>query len=77
MRHVAKICENYGIRVQNSVFECIIDQSQYLVIRDKLKKEIDEKQDSIRFYRLGNHYTEKAEHYGISPVNQVDKPLIL
>ena len=77
LRRVAKICTNYGIRVQNSVFECIVDQAQFLVLRSKLLKEIDPQCDSIRFYRLGNNYTEKVEHYGFAPDVQVDEPLIL
>ena len=77
LRHVAKICTNYGIRVQNSVFECVVDQAQYLVLRNRLLKEIDEKADSIRFYRLGNNYNEKVEHYGVAPAIQVEEPLIL
>ncbi len=77
LRHVAKICTDYGIRVQNSVFECVVDQAQFLVLRSKLLKEMNEKTDSIRFYRLGNNYTETIEHYGITPAVQVEEPLIL
>ena len=77
LRRVAKICTNYGIRVQNSVFECVVDQAQFLLLRDKLLKEMDEQSDSIRFYRLGNKYTEKVEHYGIAPAIQAEEPLVL
>ena len=77
LRHVAKICTNYGIRVQNSVFECVVDQAQFLVLRNKLLKEMDKETDSIRFYRLGNNYSEKVEHYGVAPVVQAEEPLIL
>ncbi len=77
LRNVAKICTNYGIRVQNSVFECVVDQAQFLVLRSKLLKTIDDKADSIRFYRLGNNYTEKIEHYGIAPSIQAEGTLIL
>ena len=54
LRKVAKICQNYGVRVQNSVFECVVDQTQYVFLKERLRKEINEKEDSVRFYRLGN-----------------------
>ena len=62
---VAKICVNYGQRVQNSVFECELDNAQLIVVRDKLRKAMDEKQDSLRIYNLGNHYASRIEHYGV------------
>lgn len=64
LRQVAKECENYGQRVQNSVFECLLDASQTLVLKDKLVSLIDEKEDSLRFYYLGNKYQTKIEHFG-------------
>ena len=64
LRKVAKQCMNYGQRVQNSVFECILDASQALLLKDKLLSIIDETQDSLRFYNLGNNYETKVEHYG-------------
>lgn len=65
LRKVAKECINYGQRVQNSVFECILDSSQLLLLKDSLVSMIDEKQDSLRFYYLGNKYQTKVEHFGI------------
>ncbi len=65
LRKVAKECVNYGQRVQNSVFECILDSSQALLLKDRLLSLIDEKQDSLRFYYLGNNYKTKVEHFGI------------
>ena len=64
LRKVAKECVNYGQRVQKSVFECILDASQALLLKDKLLSIIDETQDSLRFYNLGNNYETKVEHYG-------------
>ena len=64
LRKVAKECVNYGQRVQNSVFECILDASQALLLKDKLLSIIDETQDSLRFYNLGNNYETKVENYG-------------
>lgn len=77
LRKVAKICQNYGVRVQNSVFECVVDQTQYVFLKERLRKEINEKEDSVRFYSLGNNYKEKVEHYGIQTAIQVEEPLIL
>lgn len=64
LRKVAKECVNYGQRVQNSVFECILDASQVLLLKDKLTSLINEKEDSLRFYYLGNNYQTKVEHFG-------------
>lgn len=64
LRKVAKECVNYGQRVQNSVFECILDSSQALLLKDKLISLIDEEKDSLRFYYLGNKYQTKVEHFG-------------
>ena len=64
LRKVAKACVDYGQRVQNSVFECILDSSQTLLLKDKLLSLIDESKDSLRFYYLGNHYETKVEHFG-------------
>ena len=54
LRKVAKICERYGMRVQNSVFEVLLDAAQLVVLKHELEKIIDTEQDSVRFYRLGN-----------------------
>lgn len=64
LRKVAKECVNYGQRVQNSVFECILDASQLLLLKDRLVSLINEKEDSLRFYYLGNNYKAKVEHFG-------------
>jgi CRISPR-associated protein Cas2 len=76
LRRVAKQCMNYGTRVQNSVFECQVDATQYKKLQHILKKEIDLEKDSIRFYNLGNHYSGKVEHFGITQGIKVDEPLI-
>ena len=77
LRKVAKQCENYGRRVQNSVFECILDQAQSVVLKQSLIDIIDEKVDSLRFYYLGNKYQTKVEHVGVEHGIAVDQPLIL
>lgn len=77
LRKVAKQCENYGRRVQNSVFECILDQAQSVLLKAILTDIIDESVDSLRFYYLGNQYKTKVEHVGVDRGIAVDQPLIL
>ena len=74
---VAKICVNYGQRVQNSVFECELDNAQLIVVRDKLSKAMDEKQDSLRIYNLGNRYASRIEHYGVKNTYDPEDAMIL
>ncbi|MFI3238069.1 MAG: CRISPR-associated endonuclease Cas2 [Lachnospiraceae bacterium] len=76
LRKVAKVCVNYGIRVQNSVFECVVDQVKLVQLKHELNKLIDVDKDSLRFYYLGNNYENKVEHVGAKPTIRVDKPLI-
>lgn len=64
LRKVAKQCVNHGQRVQNSVFECVLDPGQCKLLKAKLLKIIDLKKDSLRFYYLGDQYKRKIEHYG-------------
>ncbi len=64
LRTVAKCCMKHGQRVQNSVFECILDEAQYRQVRHQLESIIDPEKDSLRFYNLGNQYTNKVEHIG-------------
>ena len=77
LRKVAKQCENYGRRVQNSVFECILDQAQSVMLKQSLSDIIDDNVDSLRFYYLGNKYQTKVEHVGVERGIAVDQPLIL
>lgn len=64
LRQIAKQCVNHGQRVQNSVFECVLDAAQCKVLQNKLLKIMDSDRDSLRFYYLGNHYQTKIEHFG-------------
>ena len=64
LRQIAKQCVNYGQRVQNSVFECLLDAAQCKQLQHKLVGLIDESTDSLRFYYLGNSYQTKIEHFG-------------
>lgn len=61
---IAKICCNYGQRVQNSVFECDLDPELFIKIKNQLLETMDENEDSLRFYHLGNKYKQKIEEYG-------------
>lgn len=74
---VAKQCVNYGQRVQNSVFECVMDYSKCREVEDILEKIIDKDLDSLRFYYLGNNYKSKVKHIGIKPSYDVEGTLIL
>ena len=76
LRQVAKQCVNYGRRVQNSVFECILDNAQCVMLKSILSEIIDEDVDSLRIYYLGNKYKTKVEHIGVDRGTSVDQPLI-
>lgn len=77
LRRVSKQCMNYGQRVQNSVFECSLDYSQFLILKDKLVRLIDKEKDSLRFYLLGNNWDRKVEHYGKHPEFDLEGVLIV
>lgn len=77
LRQVSKICQNVGQRVQNSVFECVVDTVQFTVLKLKLMEVIDQEQDSLRFYQLGNNYKNKVEHIGAKESLDLEGPLIL
>ena len=64
LRQVAKLCQNYGQRVQNSVFEIDVDYGIFLKVKDRLLKIIDENSDSLRFYYLGKNWQRRIEHFG-------------
>ncbi len=66
LRQVAKACEDYGQRVQNSVFECLLETGMFLKAKDRLVRLIDKETDSLRFYMLGND-RRKVEHFGAKP----------
>lgn len=77
LRKVAKECVNYGQRVQNSVFECVMNNAKCRQVKSILEKIIDKEKDSIRFYYLGDNYKHKVEHMGIKVSYDVEGPLIL
>lgn len=77
LRQVAKQCLNYGQRVQNSVFECILDAAKCKEVEHKLKQIIDKEKDSLRFYYLGKNYKNKVLHIGTKKSFCVEDPLII
>lgn len=78
LRQIAKTCLDYGVRVQNSVFECEIDPAQYVELKSKLLDIYDSEEDSLRFYLLGKKGKDKVEHWGAKPVEDpLRDPLIL
>lgn len=77
LSRVAKVCTNYGQRVQNSVFECIVDSTQFAVIKKQLKDIIDVEKDSIRYYVLGEKYKNKVEHVGLQKAFDLSGTLMI
>ena len=77
LRWVARQCVNYGQRVQNSVFECVLDAAQYRQVQAKLIQIADLEQDSLRFYMLGNNYKSKVEHFEIKPSYEAEGVLMV
>lgn len=77
LRKIAKQCVNYGQRVQNSVFECVLDAAQAKMLQHELLEIMDKEKDSLRFYYLGNHYESKVEHFGAKPGYQAEGVLMI
>ncbi|AVX19280.1 CRISPR-associated protein Cas2 [Carboxydocella sporoproducens DSM 16521] len=77
LRRVAKQCTDYGQRVQNSVFECLVDPAQFAQLRHKLEKIIDVEQDSLRYYFLGKNWRNRVEHVGVKHGFDPEDSLIL
>ncbi|UOR13953.1 CRISPR-associated endonuclease Cas2 [Halobacillus amylolyticus] len=77
LRKVSKLCQDYGIRVQNSVFECVVDSTQLKQLKLKLLETMNSNKDSLRVYRLGDNYKSKVEHFGVKESIDLEGPLIL
>jgi CRISPR-associated protein Cas2 len=67
LRRVAEVCERRGQRVQNSIFECLVEPAQWTELRHRLLEEIDLQEDSLRFYFLGSNWKRRVEHVGAKP----------
>ena len=77
LRKVAKQCQNYGQRVQNSVFECLVDPTQFTELKYRLEKIVDPKTDSLRYYYLGKNWKRSVEHYGMKETYDPEGVLII
>lgn len=77
LRRVAKICLDYGQRVQNSVFECKLDPGRYIELKQRVLNEIDPATDSIRIYNLGNQWQKRVEHYGKNGDYNIEGTLVV
>ena len=77
LRRVARACNDYGQRVQFSVFECIVDPAQWAKLKDRLISEINPEKDSLRFYYLGSNWKHRVEHVGAKPAVDQEGPLIV
>ncbi|MFP4642187.1 MAG: CRISPR-associated endonuclease Cas2 [Dehalococcoidia bacterium] len=74
---VAKVCKNYGQRVQKSVFECTVDPTQWTTMRHRLLEQIKEEEDSLRFYFLGKNWKGRVEHVGAKAPYDPEGPLVV
>ena len=77
LRRVAKVCEDTGQRVQNSVFECLVDAAQWTKLRARLIGEAELNEDSLRFYFLGNKWQDRVEHVGTKEAYNPQGPLVI
>jgi len=77
LRKVAETCLDYGLRVQNSVFECVVDPAQWETMKDRLLSLYNDEEDSLRFYFLGANWQNRLEHYGKDKLLNIDDPFIL
>ena len=77
LRRIAKACQNWGIRVQNSVFECNVDAAQWVRLKAELEDIFDPGSDSLRYYNLGDRYSTRIEHVGAKPAMDVEQPMLL
>ncbi len=77
LRKIARQCVNYGQRVQNSVFECLLDAAQCRTLQASLCSIMDPEKDSLRFYYLGKKYENKIEHFGCKNTYLPEDPMIL
>lgn len=77
LRRVASVCKDFGQRVQNSVFECLVDPAQLVALRQALLDEIDQEEDSVRFYFLGSNWKHRVEHVGAKVAYDPQGPLVV
>lgn len=76
LRHVSKACQDFGQRVQYSVFEIEVDPAQWAALKARLERLIDKELDSLRYYYMGANWHRRVEHVGAKPSLDLDGPLI-
>jgi CRISPR-associated protein Cas2 len=77
LRRVAKTCLNFGQRVQDSVFECLVEPVQFIDLKNQLAKEYNTIEDSLRFYLLGKNWKNRVEHMGAKEPLDLEGPLVI
>ncbi len=77
LRKISEICVDYGLRVQNSVFECNVDPAQWESLKDRLLSIYNSKEDNLRFYFLGSNWKRRVEHHGKGQIDDIEDPLII
>ncbi|WP_041274487.1 CRISPR-associated endonuclease Cas2 [Desulforamulus reducens] len=77
LRRVAKQCINYGQRVQNSVFECLLDPAQFAELKNTLEEIIDKEKDSLRYYYLGSNWKKRIKHVGAKEIFDPEGTMII
>ncbi|MCL4779420.1 MAG: CRISPR-associated endonuclease Cas2 [Gammaproteobacteria bacterium] len=77
LRRIASLCQDYGQRVQYSVFECLVDPAQWTYLKQQLTTEMDPDEDSLRFYFLGANWKRRVEHIGAKPGYDPEGPLVV
>lgn len=77
LRQIAKACLNHGQRVQNSVFECLIEPAQYVALKNNLVSIAHPQKDSLRFYHLGNNWKKRIDHFGAKEPYDPEGTLII
>ena len=77
LRQIARACQNWGVRVQNSVFECNVNPAQWVKLKADLEGIFNPETDSLRYYNLGDKYNTRIEHVGAKPAMDVEAPLII
>jgi CRISPR-associated protein Cas2 len=77
LRKIARECQNHGQRVQNSVFECVLSEAQFVNLRAAIRNIMNETEDNVRFYFLGNNWSKHIEMYGKVTSYNIDSELIL
>jgi CRISPR-associated protein Cas2 len=77
LRRVAKKCQDFGVRVQNSVFECLVDPARWTILKSDLLKLYNDQEDSLRFYFLGKNWQHKVEHHGIKKTPNLENDVLI